>query len=350
MRLLFLTADYAEKRTWSGIGVAASNQALALAALGCDVHVVSPSVEDSTDECSNPRLHRLSRRSFPLRLSGSDVIHLHSLSLAALARESKRRYGIRLLYTAHSLVSLELAGTPECLRWSRLQEEVFALADKVFFLTGEDRAAACSVSPELAARSTVLPNGVNRPFASCETTLRKRTAMFVGRFTRHKGIDIFAGTIAGLLDRGCGWDFVIAGGHGDPHLAEQVGNLSKRYAGRCRFTGWLDRSSLEKLYSQASLVMIPSRYEPFGMVALEAMSRGVPVLASTAGGLRRIMGPTSGGYTIGRNQPESWIPACEALMAAPAEREFLSLQGPQYVAQHFDAINLAKRYLAEICP
>jgi glycosyltransferase involved in cell wall biosynthesis len=209
MRLLTLTADYCGGSTWSGIGVAVAHQAAALASLGCEVHVISPAVATHGAVNGGPQFHTLNRNHFPLPVRRTDIVHLHSLSLSGLACEMRRRFGCRLIYTAHTLPARELPDTLAGQYWSHRQDWLFECADHVFFLNPDDRAEGEARVPGLSRRSSLLPHSIPAPQVAARITTNGNVAAFVGRFTRGKGIDIAASTVAGLIDRGTDWKVCI---------------------------------------------------------------------------------------------------------------------------------------------
>lgn len=351
--LTVLTADYCQRQCWSGIGVAAAVQANALARQGCPVDVLSPAIEAGVSIAANPRLHALSRERFPCAPPPGTLLHLHSLGLAELALELVRRFRLRLVYTVHALPHRELSDSLHthswahswARSWTAVQERLFSAAACVIFLNHADQAEAVRRNAGLRARSHVLPNPIPRTEPPADDQ-REHLALFAGRFAASKGIALLAATIAGLLDRACSWSFAIAGGHGDAAGHEIVARLAARYPERCRMPGWLDRPAINALYARASLVLIPSLYEPCGMVALEAMRMGAPVLASNADGLARLGHPESGAVLVEDRSPQSWIATSERLMADHELRHTLSRRGPAYVAAHCDPQRWAGQFLA----
>jgi glycosyltransferase involved in cell wall biosynthesis len=223
---------------------------------------------------------------------------------------------------------------------------LFECADRVFFLNPDDRAEGEARVPGLSRRSSLLPHSIPAPQAAARITANGNVAAFIGRFTHSKGVDIAAATAAGLIDRGTDWKFVFAGGHGDHAEETMVRRLVRRYPAACHVKGWLSRGALEELYSRTALVLMPSRYEPFGMVALEAMSFGVPLLCSSA--LRPIVQPDSGGLIVDDHSPGSWIRICKSLMEDSNARSRLSAQGPEYVRRGFNSLEHARRFMHEI--
>jgi glycosyltransferase involved in cell wall biosynthesis len=237
------------------------------------------------------------------------------LSLADLALELTRRFDLPLVYTAHSLIERELGHRAPS--WAETQQRVLEAADAVIFVSHAERAAASPVE-----RAHVLHNGV-LPAQPPGDYDANGPIVFAGRFTRNKGADIVL-DLAGTIPR----EFVLAGGHGEPDLHLRAASRS---------VGWLAPDELQALFARAALVVMPSRYEPFGMVALEAMRAGAPLLASEA--LREVAMPES----IVRGD---WRDTVLELLGQPERLHELHEKGPRHVAAHFDARALARDALA----
>jgi len=99
--------------------------------------------------------------------------------------------------------------------------------------------------------------------------------------------------------------------------------------------------------SQATLVLIPSFYEPFGLVALEAMRLGTPVLAAAVGGLAETVTPDSGGRLVASHDPDEWAAVIMEIMDSDAIQAQLRQQGPLYVATHFNEEQWISRLFTE---
>lgn len=255
---------------------------------------------------------RLTGERFPLDVRADDVVHLHSLALAELAFELTRRFSLPLVYTAHSVLERELdVRAPQ---WIALQRRVFEAADAVIFVSQAERDAAPDVE-----RAHVLHNGVPPPPPLAPYD-EHGPIVFAGRFTRNKGFDLVL-DLADTIER----EFIFAGGHGEPELTQRAAS---------RTIGWLPPHELHALFARAALVVMPSRYEPFGMVALEAMRAGAPLLASDTGGLREVALPDS----LVRGD---WRDAVTQLLANSQKLRELHERGPQHVATRFDARRLA---------
>jgi glycosyltransferase involved in cell wall biosynthesis len=353
---MILTADY-PPAAWSGIGVTVKQQAHALVSSGIEVEVVVAAGPRSGFRCAQqpqgkdaPKVHYLTGQRFPVDPGRFDLLHLHSLSLSQLAFELRTRFRLPLIYTAHSLLHLELAGRPEAAYWCAVQGRVLALSDRIIFLSNAERSAAVSLLPEISSRAAVLPNGVPGPFNTGVTsneTGERGPIVFAGRFTKSKGIRLLAEMIPLLLEK-CRTRFVLAGGHGEPGCIRLIRKLIIRFPGTCRIAGWLSRRQLDMLFKKASLVLIPSLYEPFGLVALEAMRMGAPVLVSAVGGLAEIATPESGGRQVSSRDPREWADSALEILANPDINRKLRQQGPKYVAVRYHVNQIVKRLVREI--
>lgn len=345
MKLLLVTADY-PPHGWSGIASAVGCAAEALVAQDVDVRVLT-----RFDVPTAP--HQLIVRSasaptFPWPGELFDCVHLHSLGFAELAFHIRRRSGARLVYTAHSLIDCELPATDQGRRAWSCQRAVMRAADAVVFLSEHERAAAIARIPTLAKSSHVVPNPLPPPPVSQPRTYDPSgPIVFAGRFAASKGIALLTMLVPRLL-AACGGRFVAAGGHGDQESGVMMERLHAENGEAIVLPGWLSTSALEALFAAAAVVLVPSAYEPFGMVALEAMRMGAPVLASSVGGLAENVTPASGGRLIASRDPDVWCQATLELLADLPAATALANRGPAYVARRFDAHRHACQLLDDV--
>ena len=121
----------------------------------------------------------------------------------------------------------------------------------------------------------------------------------VGSITPTKGQDLLVDALAGV--RHLAWTCTLAGPPRDPAHVAAIRDAVQRHGlgGRVRLTGPLTGAALDAAYAAADLLVVPSRAETYGMVVTEALARGVPVLASDAGGLPETLGRDPGGRVPG---------------------------------------------------
>jgi glycosyltransferase involved in cell wall biosynthesis len=162
-----------------------------------------------------------------------------------------------------------------------------------------------SVADEIRARDLpvqrieIVPNGVDlESFTpSCTTSDGAQQVLFVGRLVPQKGVAVLLQAFRAVLARCPDAKLVIAGdGEMELFLKRVASYLGIRH--RVSFVSWQTGTSLVELYRKATCVVIPSFYEPFGIVALEAMACGCPVVASSTGGLREIVNDGVNGYLV----------------------------------------------------
>lgn len=164
--------------------------------------------------------------------------------------------------------------------------------------------------------------------------------LFVGRLVSVKGCDLALDALAYLHANGEEMSLAICGdGPERPALEKQAQNLGlEEYI---HFEGWTAPSELARYYAQAEVALIPSRYEPFGIVALEALSCGCPVVAARTGGLPEAVGTC--GLLF---EPGNVEALAEKIHEArkPAVRERLRSHQEEHLAcHHID--HIADRYL-----
>ena len=161
---------------------------------------------------------------------------------------------------------------------------------------------------DFRSRTVLAPHGtwdpcVLRPERRQARAKRKSgfQVIYVGRFEPRKGIDIAAKAIAILLAAVPEATAVfvgdpLTGTTRDEFVAAEAGSLLDNP--RVRFLGQVSREGLDDLYAISDVAIMPSRYESFGLVAIEAMAAGTPVIALAAGGLKEVVTDGTTGYVV----------------------------------------------------
>ncbi|MHB8157909.1 MAG: glycosyltransferase family 4 protein, partial [Desulfocucumaceae bacterium] len=143
----------------------------------------------------------------------------------------------------------------------------------------------------------IIPNGVDvEAFRLKNSSHRReeyaspkeRIVLYVGRLVREKGVQVLIDAIPHILKYRPGTKFIIAGrGPHEGALRSQAAAIG--VSNRIYFTGYVNDDLRNSLYSWADVAVVPSLYEPFGIVALEAMAARAPVVISDTGGLGEIV-------------------------------------------------------------
>ncbi len=135
--------------------------------------------------------------------------------------------------------------------------------------------------------------------------------LLVGRLVYEKGFHLALDALAPLVQRLGNVRFVVAGtGTAEAELKQQARRLGLTKFGT--FLGWVGDDMLHSLYRVADLCIVPSIYEPFGLVALEAMASGCLCVVADTGGLREVV---PGDGTVGLRFPSRDSDALEAILA-----------------------------------
>jgi glycosyltransferase involved in cell wall biosynthesis len=161
----------------------------------------------------------------------------------------------------------------------------------------------------------MIPNGVNRQVykdtkSKDKKTIRSKFALpdekivlYVGRLVYEKGIHILVNAAPKILEK-VNAKFIIVG---SGYMKEQLSSIVKsmNLEKKILFTGFVEDDVLLELQKCADVSVVPSLFEPFGIVALEAMAAGSPVVVSDTGGLSEIVDHDSTGIKVYPNNPES---------------------------------------------
>jgi len=165
-----------------------------------------------------------------------------------------------------------------------------------------------------ADKLVMIPNGVDAEayakkdeelssFRSKFALPEEKIVLFVGRLVYEKGVQVLVNAIPKVLDK-VNAKFVIVG---NGYMKEQLSGIIKGLglAHKVLFTGFVDDETLRKLQRCANVSVVPSLFEPFGIVALEAMAAKSPVVVSDTGGLSEIVEHDMTGVKVYVNNPDS---------------------------------------------
>ena len=159
----------------------------------------------------------------------------------------------------------------------------------------------------------MVPNGVNthnydgngdlKDFRSKFALPEEKIVLFVGRLVYEKGIHVLINAVPKILSK-VNAKFIIVG---SGYMKEQLLNIvrSMGLEHKVLFEGFMDEATLLKLQRCADVSVVPSLFEPFGIVALEAMAAQSPVVASDTGGLSEIIEHDVTGVKVYPNNPDS---------------------------------------------
>jgi glycogen(starch) synthase len=240
-----------------------------------------------------------------------DLVHSHDWLVAGAAEAVARRAGRPWLVTVHATEYGRHQGWVQDHPQSYIHAAERAMvrsADAVITCSRYMRGHVSSVFGVSPARITAIPNGVDpadlEPVADEPDLdeLRARYAepdellvLLVGRLVYEKGFHLALDALAPVIRRHGRVRFIVAGtGTAEAELKRQARRLGLTKHGS--FLGWVGDDRLHALYRVAEVCIVPSIYEPFGIVALEAMASGCLCIVADTGGLREVV-PAGG--TVG---------------------------------------------------
>jgi glycogen(starch) synthase len=165
--------------------------------------------------------------------------------------------------------------------------------------------------------------------------------LLIGRLVYEKGFQLALEAMPRLIEAVPGTRFLVAGSGTHEHeLHEQARALGLMEHGT--FLGWIGDDVLHSLYRIADVCVVPSIYEPFGLVALEAMASDCPCIVADTGGLREVVPHNAAGLRFRARDSEALGEMVERLLTDPALRDRLVAEGSEHVLR-FDWADVAER-------
>jgi glycogen(starch) synthase len=383
MRVLILSWEY-PPLIEGGLARHVRKLAENLAAADVEVHVLARGLEESPaeEECDGVTVHRVREPERPRDLTefvtwiehmnadmlaagvevgdrySFDVVHGHDWLVAGAGDHLAKRFRCPFVTTIHATEYGRHQG------WVDKHPQSYIHGVERWMANRAERVITCSaymrehvadvygLEEEAIA---VIGNGIDPaelvPVDDLDT-LRSRFArpderlvLLVGRLVYEKGFQLALEALPGLIERVGNVRFLVAGsGTAEAELHEQAHDLGLDEHGT--FLGWIGDDVLHSLYRIADLTVVPSIYEPFGLVALEAMASGCPCLVADTGGLREVVPNENVGLRFRSRDPESLGQMAERLLTDADLRDRLVAEASEHVLT-FDWADVA-RQVAEL--
>lgn len=298
-----------------------------------------------------------------------DLIHSHywlSGLVADKLRDVWQRPIVHMFHTLGHMKNQIAQSDNQRASDARLAGEykVMTLADKLIAATPAEEAQLIDLYNAQPGKIAIIPPGVDlERFQPIPKDVAKKQVgipcgntniLFTGRIEPLKGIDTMLRAMAliqarrpEVLHNAC---MAIIGG--DPwadDLDEEMARLQQLRTDLdihdlVTFLGAKDQDLLPNYYAAAEMVVMPSHYESFGMVALEAMAMGTPVIASEVGGLAYLVKHGVTGYHVPSRDPEALAARIYELLSNHKCRQHLGQQARDY-ARQYDWANIVNRMM-----
>ncbi len=374
-RLRVLCLNYEYPPMGGGAGNATQYTALELTRLGHTVHVLTARLPGQSDVDTGDGL--VVHRTFSRR------IHLHQAGLiGALTFLPSAFLRLRKLAKAHDydifhfyfglptgmlalyvrwvlkkpyIIALRGSDVPgyDNTRWylrplhgllAPLNRYVWSRAAAVTALSNNLRELALATAPNLPIR--VVGNGIDTevfPRRPKPPTGKRIRLLCVCRLVRRKGLEYLLRAMPELARSGMTLDIVGTG-----ECSDEVESLVERLdlTESVNLVGYVPRDGLADYYNRADIFILPSTSESFGQVLLEAMSCGLPVVASRVGGVPETLHDGDGGLLIDPASSESIVAAIRRLASDPAARTAMGAYNHELARNAFQWSGVAEKYEA----
>jgi D-inositol-3-phosphate glycosyltransferase len=264
----------------------------------------------------------------------TDVLHANYWLSGVAGHRLKHELDLPLVSTFHTLARVKAeTGDREPQRRVDAEAEVIGCSDAILANSAAEAAQLERLYGADPGRIEIVPPGVIHAFFSPGPRQGARAALahldlgdgpmllFVGRIQPLKGLDVAVRALGALEDRRA--VLVVVGGASGRDGRLEVERIDKLAASlglsdRIRFTDPQPHHLLSTYYRAADVVLVPSRSESFGLVALEAAACGTPVVAAAVGGLRTLVEHGRTGFLVEGRDPEVFAAYTEQILTNPA--------------------------------
>jgi glycogen(starch) synthase len=379
MRVLLLSWEYPPVIE-GGLGRHVRKLSEELVSQGVEVHVLTRGRLGAKEERHGVIVHRVREPQFPtdvnafvkwvsamnrdMRRRGRelcegiefDLIHSHDWLVAGAAEALARGASLPWLVTVHATEYGRHQGWVRRRPQSTIhaaERRMVRRADSVITCSEYMRSHVADVFGIARGQITTIPNGLDpgdlEPavedldrFRATYAAPSDRLVLLVGRLVYEKGFHLALDALAPVIRCQGNVRFVVAGtGTAEAELKRQARELGLLRHGT--FLGWVGDDRLHALYRIADLCIVPSIYEPFGLVALEAMASGCLCVVADTGGLREVV---PGDGTVGLRFPSRDSAALETVLsevlADDSARAQLVAEAREHVLR-FDWTEVASR-------
>jgi D-inositol-3-phosphate glycosyltransferase len=273
---------------------------------------------------------------------GVDALHANYWLSGVAGHRLKHELDLPLVSTFHTLARVKAeTGDPEPQRRVDAEAQVIGCSDAILANCPAEAAQLQLLYGADPARIEIVPPGVVHAFFSPGDRAGARAALshlgpldgpvllFVGRIQPLKGLDVAVRALAELDDPTA--VLVVVGGASGRDGRAEVERIEKLAAAlgvseRVRFAAPQPHHMLSTFYRAADVVLVPSRSESFGLVALEAAACGTPVVAAAVGGLRTLVEHGRTGFLVEGRDPTVFAAYAEQVLTNPPLAAELSAQ------------------------
>jgi len=280
-----------------------------------------------------------------------DVVHGHDWTIGWAADTLASKYSAPFILTMHGTESVRHGGNlppGEATDIAAIEWWLAFRADRLISpsrFVSDQLVESFELSPEQIDR---VPNGINAKEWASEAPLmsdREPLVLTWGRVQFEKGFQVLARAMSTVRSRIPDARCQI-GGRGSylPELQTQID--VEGVSDIVELTGFLDDDELRNVVNRCSCVVIPSLYEPFGIVALEALAAGAPLIVARTGGLAELVSGTKAALTFEPGNADDLAHCIELVLRDPDVRNELATNARRLVAEDYSWASIAERTVA----
>jgi D-inositol-3-phosphate glycosyltransferase len=289
------------------------------------------------------------------RLDDHDLIHSHYWLSGEVGLQLKRRHGISLVHTMHTMARVKNSnlGAGQSAEPDVRQRGEAAIVRSADVLTASTSDEAAELRDHYGARDAqimIVPPGVDlRTFHPCDQAKSRaqfgvaqdvQVILFVGRIQPLKAPDVLIKAVAELVQRDPArrdrLELIMIGGPSgsNPEWSQTLGPLAIDHGIKdmVDFRPHSARAELFRWYCVSDVVAVPSYNESFGLVALEAQACGRPVVATDVGGLRHAVRDHYSGLLVRGHDQREWADALATILDDPDEMSRMGANAAAYAA------------------
>lgn len=393
MNICLVSREYPPETDWGGIGAYTYYLANGLAAKGYQVHVICQSLDFDKEYMDDKvYVHRVSHKNrfyhkrflteFALRLE-------YSLSVFAKLKEIIKKYNIDIVESPNlSAESIIYTFSKKAPLVTRLHTAYFEVVKNLNWPMSFDRRLSCLLEDTLILKSDlvscstnahatkivskikidvnkikIIPLGVGLPPLAQGYdggNSKDLEVLFVGRLEKRKGVHVLLEAVPLILEEIPNVQFILIGrdtfvssdyvsfsGPKERSFKESLLNsLAAKYKKNVHFLGYIRNEDLFPYFRSCNLFVAPSLYESFGLVYIEAMSYGKPVVATNVGGIPEVVSNERDGILVEPNNSESLAQAIIRLLKDKELNRFMGQNARRTVEQRFTREIMAENTLA----
>jgi glycogen(starch) synthase len=288
-----------------------------------------------------------------LSLAGAfqpDVLHAHDWLVAAPAIALAEHFDIPLITTVHATE----AGRHDGWIGNAVSAQVHSAEH--WLVRSSDALICCSESMRretntlfgmagAAEEPSVIPNGIDLsawPFTPPDRCAAVPKLLFVGRLEYEKGVHDLIAALPVIRRAHPGTTLSVVGSGTQADWLREVARDHK-VASAVRFFGNLDHAGIRRHMRSSSVMVVPSRYEPFGLVALEGAAAGIPLVVADTGGLGEAVADNRTGWSFPPGDVPALAEAVNCSLASPTRSARRAKAARERITSEFDWLRVAER-------